>query len=107
MRSWTILLETIFAIILLTSAYLYLSENLRFYRKYNLDIDNFKYFRSFSQTCVKNYVYTVYFPEENASMVCINGKLGTIEDLENHTIISTYLFSGDKYYRPFILSIYS
>ncbi|RDD52391.1 hypothetical protein BA065_01905 [Nanoarchaeota archaeon NZ13-N] len=106
MRGWVILLETIFSIILLTSAYLYLSNNINFQKSYNLNIES-EYFRTFSEGCASNYVYLILFLENNQTLVCINGRIGSIEELKGYSLTKTYIFSGKDSYRPFILYIYT
>jgi len=106
MRGWIILLETAFSIILLTAAYLYLVNNLAFQKVYSSTIYP-EHFRSLVNTCAENYVYMIYNLTNNRTVVCINGKNGTIKDLSGHILISTYLFSGDNSYDPFALYLYS
>jgi len=106
MKGWVILIETTLSIILLTAAYLYLSNNVIFQKKYSINIYP-EYFRDFANTCVNNYVYMIYNLTNNQTIVCINGKEGTLEDLKGYTLVSTYIFSGENSYDPFILYLYS
>jgi len=106
MRGWIILLETAFSIILLTAAYLYLTNNIAFQKVYSINTYP-EYLRSLADACTNNYIYMIYNLTNNQTTVCINGKIGTIEDLKGHVLIFTYIFSGENSYDPFILYLYS
>lgn len=106
MRGWVILLETAFSIILLTAAYLYLTNNIIFQKRYNVNIYP-EYFRDLANTCINNYIYMIYNLTSDRIRVCINGEEGTIEDLKRYTLVTTYIFSGKDGYDPFILYLYS
>jgi len=106
MKGWAILMETTFSIILLAAAYLYLSNNIIFQKKYNVNIYP-EYFRDLANTCANNYVYMIYNLTNDRTFVCINGKEGTLDNLKGYTLVSTYVFSGKDGYDPFILFLYS
>lgn len=108
MRGWIILFETIVAIILLTSAYLIFLNRYRDSKSLQ-DIyitEETENLRNLIDYCFPNKVYILYNFTSNNYIICINGSIGSLNDLDNYVVYKRYLFSGYKEYNPTLLILY-
>ncbi|MCG2883057.1 MAG: hypothetical protein RXO65_01815 [Candidatus Nanopusillus acidilobi] len=105
MRSWIILIELAFSIILLTFFFLYTyyskSSN---YNIYSFDPNNLIYLNS---SCNNNlYIYEIVNLTNNNITICYFGKQVNSTYIQNHEPIFEYLYAGQNYFNPYILIIF-
>lgn len=105
MRSWIILVELAFSIILLTFFLLYTyygkSNN---YNIYNFNPNNLIYLNA---SCNNNlYIYEIINLINNNITICYFGKQVNSTYIENYEPIFEYLYAGQNYFNPYILIIF-
>ena len=105
MRSWIILIELAFSVILLTFFFLYTyyskSSN---YNIYSFDPNNLIYLNS---SCNSNlYIYEIINLTNNNITICYFGEQVNSTYIQNHEPIFEYLYAGQNYLNPYILIIF-
>ena len=106
MRSWVILIELAFSIILLSFFFLY-NYYFRFQNQIvqNFDPDILRYLNT---SCNNNqYIYEIINLTNNNITICYFGRNVNYTYIENLEPIFEYLYSGQNNYNPYILIIFS
>jgi hypothetical protein len=106
MRSWIILIELAFSIILLTVFFLYIY----YFRSPNIIIENFdpNNLRYLNISCNNNlYTYEIINLTNNNITICYFGRQANYTYIENLKPIFEYLYSGQNNFNPYILIVLS
>lgn len=106
MRSWMILIELTFSILLLTIFFLFITYNFKLENTPYITYFTSDYIRKLTTSCNDPTLqYTIYNFSTGKTYVCIFGTSGNITDIRGTKVID-YIVSGKNSYDPYIVSIY-